>query len=544
MSRNAKVTLVGWRLSGKLWRGCLGSCLCITGFTALAQMPGSANPVAESPELLTAVVGNDPANAATDTLTDTATPHYHGHPVTLDFQDVPLRSALQVLAQEAKINLVMADAVQGALSLRLVNVPWDQALDVVLRAKGLDQRQLDDVTWIGPQTELAKLEREREDARIAMENRQQLETGFLQINYHSAEAIYKALTEAKGLGSQGKEVDGGFLSPRGRLVADPRTNMLMVSDIPARVARLRELVARIDRPVDQVLIESRIVVATESFARDLGVRFGVASTRDHASVGADVDGSGRALGGLNVNLAAGHFTSGMPASIGYALLGRHFNVDLALSAMQEEGEGEVISNPRIVTSNQREGVVRQGKEIGYVTVTGGSSGNARTPDVQFKEALLELKVTPTITDDQRIFLDMNLKKDEVDDYIDLSEYGTVPIINRREINTAMLVGDGETVMIGGVHEFSDRKSLSKVPFLADIPLLGHLFRKHGRGHDRAELLVFVTPRLLKVAPAHTPASDPELQAELPAELTHDPAVLEPDQHASELSKGTANSNEQ
>lgn len=281
----------------------------------------------------------------------------------------------------------------------------------------------------------------------------------------------------------------------------------MISDIPKKVAQMRELISHIDRPVDQVLIEGRIVIATDTFARDLGAKFGIGGTHTYgsnvATIGSSATGGGTAATrGLNVDLGVGDtgiFTSGGAPSLAYTLLGSNFNLDLELSALQEEGRGEVISNPRIVTANQREGVIKQGKEIGYVTITGGTSGAAATPNVQFKEVLLELRVTPTITNDNRVFLNMNVKKDEVDELIVLDGYGTVPSINRREINTAVLVDDGQTVVIGGVYEFTDRSSVSKVPFLGDIPFLGNLFKKRGKNKQKAELLVFVTPKVLRVA---------------------------------------------
>ena len=201
---------------------------------------------------------------------------------------------------------------------------------------------------------------------------------------------------------------------------------------------------------------------------------------------------------MNVNLPAGTFTNGTASSVAYTLLGTNFNLDLELSALQEEGRGEVVSNPRIITANQREGDIKQGTEIGYVTITGGTAGAAATPNVQFKEALLELKVTPTITHDGRIFLNMFVKKDDVAEYITLDGYGTVPTLNRREINTAVLVEDGQTVVIGGVYEFTDQTSVSKVPFLADIPFLGNLFKKQGKQKNKAELLIFVTPKVIAV----------------------------------------------
>lgn len=462
-----------------------------------------------------AASGPGSAQAAASQLAAAGDKPYSGKPVTFNFQDVPVRTVLQLIAEESNLNIVASDTVQGSVTLRLVNVPWDQALDIVLRAKGLDKRRDGSVMWVAPQPELAKFEQDKEDARIAIENRQDLITDYVQINYHSATEIYKALTEAKGIGGQGGGGGGsgnqenGFLSSRGRLVADERTNTLMISDIPKKVASMRELIGVIDRPVDQVLIEARIVVATDTFARDLGAKFGIGGTHTYgdnvATVGSGAAGGGTAATrGLNVNLPAGSFTDGATTgsgapSLAYTLLGANFNLDLELSALQEEGRGEVISNPRIITANQREGDIKQGTEIGYVTITGGTTtGIAATPNVQFKEALLELKVTPTITHDGRVFLNMFVKKDDVAEYINLPDYGVVPTLNRREINTAVLVEDGQTVVIGGVYEFTDNASVSKVPFLGDIPFLGNLFKKQGKQKNKAELLIFVTPKVIAV----------------------------------------------
>ncbi|MBO9828672.1 type IV pilus secretin PilQ family protein [Xanthomonas sp. A2111] len=487
------------------------------GFESLAYQSGNEYVVEITPRAAAPAVGAVTATTVSQAAAQVAARGYSGKPVTFNFQDVPVRTVLQLIAEESNLNIVASDTVQGSVTLRLVNVPWDQALDIVLRAKGLDKRRDGKVIWVAPQQELAKFEQDKEDARIAIENREDLITDYVQINYHSASAIFKALTEAKGIGggssggggsgggSGNSQNDNGFLSPRGRIVADERTNTLMISDIPKKVAQMRELINVIDRPVDQVLIEGRIVIATDTFARDLGAKFGIGGTHTYggntATIGSTASGGNTsATRGLNVDLSGKTFTT--PAtlpSVAYTLLGANFNLDLELSALQEEGRGEVISNPRIVTSNQREAVIRQGKEIGYVTITGGTAGTAATPNVQFKEVLLELKVTPTITDDNRIFLNMNVKKDEVDSYVTLSGYGTVPIINRREINTAVLVDDGQTVVIGGVYEFNDRSSISKVPFLGDVPFLGNLFKKRGRSKDKAELLIFVTPKVMRVA---------------------------------------------
>ncbi|MCC4619380.1 type IV pilus secretin PilQ family protein [Xanthomonas cassavae CFBP 4642] len=510
-------------------------------FDSLAYQTGNEYVVEITPRKGQPAVGGVSPAAVTQAAAQIAARGYSGRPVTFNFQDVPVRTVLQLIAEESNLNIVASDTVQGNVTLRLMNVPWDQALDIVLRAKGLDKRRDGGVVWVAPQPELAKFEQDKEDARIAIENREDLITDYVQINYHNAAVIFKALTEAKGIGGGGGggqgggggggggagQQDNGFLSPRGRLVADERTNTLMISDIPKKVAQMRELISHIDRPVDQVLIESRIVIATDTFARDLGARFGITGATGRGILSGALEsnvnfqntsaqraneiantGTSTTLAshlfpsGLNVDLGASGFTNSRAAGLAYTLLGSNFNLDIELSAMQEEGRGEVVSNPRIVTANQREGVIKQGREIGYVTISGGgAAGSAAQANVQFKEVLLELKVTPTITNDSRVFLNMNVKKDEVARFINLPLYGTVPEINRREVNTAVLVGDGETVVIGGVYEFNDRESVAKVPFLGDIPFLGNLFKKRGRSKEKAELLVFVTPKVLRVAGA-------------------------------------------
>ncbi|KQY55048.1 type IV pilus secretin PilQ family protein [Lysobacter sp. Root494] len=449
---------------------------------------------------------------------------YSGRPVTFNFQDVPVRTVLQLIAEESGLNVVAADTVQGNVTLRLVNVPWDQALDIVLQAKGLDKRRSGNVVWIAPQAEIAKYEQDKEDARIALDNRVDLVTEYIQINYHNAGAIYKALTEAKGIGGnsgQGggggnNQNDNGFLSQRGRLVADDRTNTLMVSDIPKKVVQIRELVRVIDRPVDQVIIEARIVIATETFAREVGAKFGINGATgkdgDRSSLGfggSDTASSGNAVtrgnnpntrGAITRNLNVDLGVQNPAGALALSILNAGYLLDVELSAMQEEGRGEVISNPRVVTSNQREAVIRQGQEVGYVTVTqgAGAGGNVAQQTVQFKDVLLEMKVTPTITNDGRVFLNMNVKKDEVEDFVEAS-IGSVPLINKREVNTAVLIEDGQTVVIGGVYEFRDRSDIQKVPFLGDIPFLGNLFKKKGKNKEKAELLIFVTPKVLQVS---------------------------------------------
>ena len=438
---------------------------------------------------------------------------YRGRPVNFNFQDVPVRTVLQLLAEESGLNIVASDTVTGNITLRLVNVPWDQALDIILQSKGLDKRRSGSVVWVAPQAEIAKYEQEKEDARINLENRQEMVTEYFRINYHSASAIFKALTEAKGIGGNGGGQGGaggnqqgagenGFLSPRGRIVADERTNTLMISDIPKKVEAMRQLINEIDRPVDQVVIEARIVIATETYARDLGARFGVGGRSDRSNgthlISGDL-GANTGTGtpsGLIFNLPAAPVSGISAAGLAYTLLGSNFNLDVELSAMQEQQRGEVISNPRILTTNQRESVIQQGREIGYVTVT-ASTGGIVTPTVAFKDVLLELRVTPTITNDDRVFLNMKVSKNELDSWLNTS-IGQVPIIAKRQIDTAALIENGQTVVIGGVYEFKDQDSIRKVPFLADIPVIGNLFKNKSRNTDKVELLIFMTPKILRV----------------------------------------------
>jgi len=520
-------------------------------FESMAYQTGNEYIVEIVPRAQTAATASTaPAvgAVASGAATSSAGVRYSGRPVTFNFQDVPVRTVLQLIADESKLNIVAADTVTGNVTLRLINVPWDQALDLILQAKQLDKRRNGNVVWVAPQKEIAAFEQAKEDARISLEERAEKVTEYIPVNYASAANIAKMLTEeskgnqAGGGGGGGGQSgqDRGFLSSRGSLSFDARTNTLLVIDIPQRVEAIRELVRQLDKPVDQVVIEARIVIANESVARDLGARFGITgSARDgRTQYGNSIEnnianqnsmanttnannalyqtalsdylnncpactandpGAPRAPGmgwspttpNYGVNTITRGLMSSLPAilsgatpgALALSILNAGYALDVELSAIQQQGRGEVISNPRIVTSNQKEAVIRQGKEIGYLTVSGGQGGNV--PTVQFKEALLELKVTPTITNDGRVFLDMGVKKDELDSWISLGAFGQVPQIARREVNTAVLVEDGQTVVIGGVYEFSDRSDITKVPFLGD--------------KSKAELLIFVTPRVMRVS---------------------------------------------
>jgi type IV pilus assembly protein PilQ len=476
------------------------------------------------------VVEIDPVQqvvTADGVVAEGAEPGYTGRPVTFTFQDIPVRTLLQLIAEESGLNIVAADTVTGNMTLRLINVPWDQALDLILRAKSLDKRQDRNVIWVAPQDEIATYEKAVADARIEQELRAELVSEYIAINYGSAEEIAKLLTEeSKGNSQSGQQQQQdssdtrGFLSARGSVTFDKRTNTLLLNDIPEKLAEIKRLINLLDRPVDQVLIEARIVIATENFARELGARFGVSGAREDSdgnvitTSGSQVANNamiGRAL----ANRAAGRLGSAgignaladLPTSrlgvnlpvenpagaIGFAILGADYLLDLEISALQTEGRGELISSPRVITANQREASIRQGREIPYVTIT--TSGGAATEQVQFKEAVLELLVTPTITQDGRVYLVLNVKKDEEVP----PRINNVPTIATRAINTAVLVDDGQTVVIGGVYEFDSVDSVSKVPFLGDVPFLGNLFKTTGGRSSKAELLIFVTPKVLAVS---------------------------------------------
>jgi type IV pilus assembly protein PilQ len=450
-----------------------------------------------------------------------------------------------------------------------------------MQAKSLDKRRSGNVVWVAPQKEIADFEQAKEDARINLETRAEKVTEYIPVNYANAEDIAKLLTEESkgnggggggggGGGAQGGGQNGqdrGFLSSRGSLSSDKRTNTLLVVDIPKRVESIRKLVQQLDKPVDQVVIEARIVIANENVARELGARFGISGNKDNGYFSGNLEtNTANNQSIVNTNLAnrneiaranaanskllnqfqsdtnaynnalaawkaKGDLTTAAPTpptqptlesakllnntitrglmtnlpatlqnpagALALSILNAGYLLDVELSAIQEQGRGEVISNPRIVTSNQQEGTITQGREIGYLTVSGGQGGNV--PTVQFKKAELKLQVTPTITNDGRVFLKMNVTKDELDGMVSLGSFGSVPQIATRSVNTSVLMEDGQTVVIGGVYEFNDTTQLSKVPFLGDIPLLGNLFRNKNRTKSKAELLVFVTPKVMRVS---------------------------------------------
>lgn len=430
---------------------------------------------------------------------------YVGERLTLNFQDIETRAVLQLLADVSGRNIVVSDSVQGNVTLRLQSVPWDQALDIVLATKGLDKRQNGNVMIIAPADEIAAREKADLEARKEIRELEPLVSEYLQVNYAKARELEELI---KGKGA------AALLSERGSVARDERTNTLMVQDTADRVAEIRRLVATLDIPVRQVLIESRVVVVRDDFSRDLGVRWGVTGAREHGDRLLTTSGSGagtdtmigsavtnlnasgspypielpRASDRYNVNLPVANPAGRMAVS----LLSEHFLVDLELSALQAEGKGEVISSPRVITANQKEASIKQGVEIPYQE---GSSSGATT--TQFKEAVLSLTVTPLITPDDRIIMDLKVTKDSVGRVITNERGGQVPSIDTRSVETQVLVNNGQTVVLGGIYETEQGEDMNKVPLLGDIPGLGALFRSSTRTSKKSELLIFVTPKILK-----------------------------------------------
>ncbi len=434
---------------------------------------------------------------------------YRGERLTLNFQDIETRAVLQLLAETSGQNIVVSDTVQGNVTLRLQNVPWDQALDIVMRTKGLDKRQEGNVIYVAPAEELAAREKQMLESQKSLTELSPVRTEYLQVNYAKASDL------ASLIKSQGK---GSLLSDRGSLAIDERTNTLLLQDTADRLADIRRLVQTLDIPVKQVLIEARIVIVNDDFSRELGVRFGGAFVGNYGSNdglmyvsnsglnSADGDRGpiispngpgGVGIDGNQVATGLDRYLVNLPVAnpagrIAMTLLDSDYVVDLEITAAQREGRGEVVSAPRVITANGKEAVIEQGTEIPYQE--SASSGATTT---QFKKAVLSLKVTPQITPDDRVILDLTVSKDSVGQILPSATGGSVPSIDTREITTQVLVNDGQTVVLGGILETERRDTVNKVPFLGDVPGLGWLFRSKGKTDNKDELLIFVTPKILR-----------------------------------------------
>jgi len=420
-------------------------------------------------------------------------PAYAGKPITLNFQNVETRTALQILADVSGKNMVVSDSVNGNMALRLQNVPWDQALDIIVKSRGLAMRESDNVVFIAPADEIASHEKLELEARKQVQQLTPLRSEFIQVNYAKATDIAAML---KG--------ENSLLSDRGKVSVDTRTNLLMVQDTAERLADIRTLVSKLDIPVSQVLIESRIVLATDQFNRALGARFGVAGRHSYNNGDGSITSGGTLESStngsfppplsnrLNWNGAASP-PQGTAGALALSILGPDYLLDLELSALQAEGKGEVISNPHLITANQKTASIRQGVEIPYQQAA--SSG---ATSVAFKDAVLKLEVTPQITPDDRIIMDLTINRDDVGQTVPSGVAGgTIPSIDTRQIQTQVLVNNGDTIVLGGIYEQTRNNTVNKIPWLGDIPLVGALFRQTNRQNDKSELLIFITPKILK-----------------------------------------------
>jgi type IV pilus assembly protein PilQ len=452
---------------------------------------------------------------------------YSGERLSLNFQQINVRAALQVIADFTGLNFVTSDSVTGTLTLRLKDVPWDQALDIILQTRGLGMRRSGNVVWVAPSDEIAKREQQQLEAQKQKGELEPLSSELIQINYAKASDIAAILKSVKAVDtgvqqslfgsvniSEVKTESNSLLSPRGNVTVDDRTNSLLIQDTASKISQVRNLISKLDKPVRQVLIETRIVEATDNFSRNLGARLGFQRVVQRSNLGnADVTASGSLEGadainnslngnpgapsfggspdGLAVNLpAAGIGDNNPAASYAFELFkagtGIANLIQLEISALEAEGKGKVIASPRLITSNQQTAHIEQGQERIFTTSVLGVGS------VVTKKAVLSLTVTPQITPDDRVVMDVYVTQDS---FVSASE----PTINTKQITTQVLLENGETAVIGGIYQQDEQDSVTKVPLLGDIPGLGALFRTKSKQDNRTELLIFLTPRIVNPA---------------------------------------------
>ncbi|WP_226665492.1 type IV pilus secretin PilQ family protein [Microbulbifer aggregans] len=445
---------------------------------------------------------------------------FTGEKLSLNFQDIEVRSVLQLIADFTDLNLVASDTVKGRITLRLDGVPWDQALELILKAKGLDKRQEGTVIMVAPAAEIAERERRELETRKQLEELAPLRTEYIQIRYADAGELFTLFAGNRagqgGLGGgnfAGGRPDQGrdqrsILSSRGSAIVDERTNTIILTDTEDKIAQFRDLIDAIDIPIRQVMIEARIVTANTDFLRDLGVQWNY--SEDH---NIDADKIGVGSGGQDSSGVVGSGTgpnvsspvsihdpmlvdlglSSSAGSVAYAILKDNFYLGLELSALEDVGKAEIVSQPKVVTGDKQEASIRSGVEIPYLEAT--SSGAA---SVTFKEAVLLLNVTPQITPDDNIIMNLNIDQNSVGElFTNVITGAQIPAINVNSLQTKVLVSNGETIVLGGIFEAQTLEGETKVPLLGDIPFLGHLFKRTSREEDKRELLIFITPRIMQ-----------------------------------------------
>jgi type IV pilus assembly protein PilQ len=417
-------------------------------------------------------------------------PQFNGERISLSFQNIDIRALLQIIADVANVNMVVSDQVQGEMAMRLQNVPWDQALDIILRSKGLGKRQEGNVILVAPLQQLA--DRDKAELEAQKQNRElaPLRSEIIQINYASAAELASLI----------KSKEASQLSERGSVTVDTRTNTLLVLETRDKINEIRELVARLDIPVRQVLIESRIVIARDDFTRDIGSRFGVTHLARSGNTLIGTSGSAEgATSTVQGGVPTNDFNFSIPASttgagsFALAVLSANYLVGLELSALQSEGRGEIISTPHVVTATGKKATVEQGQEVPYST----SSGLGGVTNTQFKKATLSLDVTPFITPDDRVQMDLSVHSDAIGQNVAQATGGSAPAIDTRRVDTSLLVDNGATVVLGGVYADDANHTTEKIPLLGDVPFIGNLFRHQIKNDSKRELLIFVTPKILK-----------------------------------------------
>ncbi|TSP10825.1 type IV pilus secretin PilQ [Cupriavidus campinensis] len=432
---------------------------------------------------------------------------YRGERLSLNFQNIDIRSLLQVFADFTNLNIITSDTVQGNLTLRLKDVPWDQALQIVMDSKGLASRRNGNVLWVAPKAELATKEKLELEAAQQITELEPIRSQVYQLNYQRADDVRRMLlgqsTGGAGASSGGVASGGAagtmgatrMLSKRGSLTADPRTNQLFVSDVASKLEEVQNFLTKIDIPVRQVIIEARIVEASDTFSRNLGVKLGFASQRSGAGYGnsytnvvSPVTQDATWDNGPALSLPAAAINGTNPASVAFSIFnaGAGRFLALELSALEADGKGKIISSPRVVTANNIKALIEQGTELPYQSAT--SSG---ATSVQFRKANLKLEVTPQITPEGNVLLDVDVNKDSVG-----IQTTNGFAIDTKHVQTQVLVENGGTVVIGGIYSQEESNNYNKVPFLGDIPVLGYLFKNNAKVNNRTELLVFLTPRIL------------------------------------------------
>jgi type IV pilus assembly protein PilQ len=440
-------------------------------------------------------------------------PGYAGEKLSLNFQNIEVRALLQVIADFTNFNVVTSDTVTGNVTLRLKDVPWDQALDIILQAKALGLRKSGNVILIAPKDELNAKEKVELEAKAQIAALEPLRTQAFQLNYAKAADIANGLTGQSTGGSSGGSANTRILSPRGSVIFETRTNQLFVSDVPSKLQEIQDMIAKIDIPVRQVLIESRIVIADDTFGRSLGVKLGATDLRGirggtpgygiggdgRVSIGGNLNAVGaqtlQTTGGLSytdtnfVNLPAAAQGGFDAATFALSLFSAGANrfLNLELSALEADGKGKIVSSPRVVTADQQKALIEQGEEIPYQVAT--SSG---ATSVQFRKASLKLEVTPQITPEGSVILDVDVTKDSRGTSAGSAGFA----INTKHVQTKVLVENGGTVVIGGIFEQNEREDVSKVPFLGDVPYLGNLFKTRTTSNSKTEMLIFLTPKVV------------------------------------------------